>query len=85
MDETREEEINCSAGEEAGRNVEHVGDGVFEATDDKDQDWEDYCEDFSLGCFSGESEPDSEADEDVAEKAKNESRPKFKGDFLVGD
>ena len=53
-------EAKKSISEESGWDVEHVGDGVFEATNYKEGNWEDDCEDFSGGGFCAESHPDSE-------------------------
>ena len=57
--------IDC-AGDDAGRNIKHIGDRMFKTAKDEEHNWEEDSGDFASNGSSGGSHPDSDTDEKVA-------------------
>ena len=55
-----------SARKDAGGNVEHISDGMFETAEDEKHDGEEDGGDFAGDGGGGGSHPDGDADEEVA-------------------
>ena len=70
--EVFEGEAVFEADEDAGGAVIHISDGVFEATEDEEEDGAEECGDFAAWSFGGEGHPNCDADEEITENTTDE-------------
>lgn len=67
-----------SALQYAGGNVEHIGNGVFETTEDEKHDGEEDRGNFALGGVSTEGHPDGDADQNITKYTTQKSFEEWK-------